>query len=922
MYGDAVLKKKENPEDVMSLDQKQQELIEKYDDETARFGERSPIASKVIIGMCLILSIFHIYTAGFGVLQEYEHRAFHLSFVLSLIFLVYNIRKKEMSRGKSLFYSTIYAIICGGLTSMMVSAIFKLSIPAEVVLFFVSGAMSFFFKERVWLPSRLIPPADLLVSVICLATTGYLLKMGLPNFQSTLEISGWPLILWASVLFGSTGLIFMMQAFTSLRWCLGKRENYEIHPLKIPYFDLVFAIIAFGLSYYIIVDFDQFVLRTGWANTLDYLVGFSAIVLVLEGCRRSVGVPLTVISLLALLYCFVGPHLANIPGLSYFAHRGYSVLRIIEFMYSGTEGIYGIPLGVCATFVFHFVLFGLIISYTGLGQLFIDMAMAVAGGSPGGPAKVAVIASGFLGSISGSAIANTVTTGSFTIPLMKRVGYRAEFAGAVEASASAGGQIMPPIMGAAAFIMAEFLGIPYIKIACAAILPAFFHFYAVGMMVHFEALKTGMTGLPKEELPVLKDILRERWVTLVPLVVIVYLLISGFTPFLAAFWAIIIACSLGQVSPRMMILLAPVLISLPSILFGFQPFNTSIPLMLFWVGAIAAALLWARSRTSSRDFVIGALPLLLMVGLAIFKVKPFLVGFWTNMLVIGIGVFYKESKMRVPQIVDALEKGTKNALSIGAAVSAVGLIVGTTMLTGLGLKFGHLTISLATATAGFFTSIDFLNLLTLDGATLFFLMIFTALSCFILGMGLPTTAQYIVATIIAAPALMEFGVHPLITHMFVFFYAILADVTPPVALAAYAAAGVSGGDPFKTGNIAFSLSSAKYVVPFIFVYSPIILWMPWLLNPDVPFNFLEFLFVFLSTFLGVTGLSAGMRGYLKDRSTRIEQILCFSAALLFFIRGTVPFITGCVVFIAIYTIQSRRKKKRISEEAVPVPIEI
>ena len=302
-------------------------------------------------------------------------------------------------------------------------------------------------------------------------------------------------------------------------------------------------------------------------------MGGFAILLVLEAARRSIGAPLPIVAVLVLINCYLGPYFLDIPGLDIFAHRGYPISRIVDYMYLGTEGIFGIPLGVVATFVFHFVLFGLFISRTGLGQLFIDIAMSLAGWSAGGPAKVAVISSGFFGSISGSSVANAVTVGSFTIPLMKRVGYSPTFAAGVEAAAGTGGQLMPPVMGAAAFIMAEFLGIPYVKIALCAVLPSFLHFFAVGFMVHLEAKKKGLLGLPRKMLPNLWHVLRDRWMLLGPLVIIIYLLVTGSSPFLAAFWGIIFATATGGIHKRTTPLLLPLMLSILPVLIGMNPFE-------------------------------------------------------------------------------------------------------------------------------------------------------------------------------------------------------------------------------------------------------------------------------------------------------------------------------------------------------------
>jgi TRAP-type uncharacterized transport system fused permease subunit len=282
------------------------------------------------------------------------------------------------------------------------------------------------------------------------------------------------------------------------------------------------------------------------------------------------------------------------------------------------------------------------------------------------------------------------------------------------------------------------------------------------------------------------------------------------------------------------------------------------------------------------------------------------------MAVIGLGVFYKESNMRIRQIVDCLEGGTKNALSIGAACASVGLIVGTTMLTGLGLKFGYLTINLAGDIATFLGTIGMHYFFTVDAMTLFFLLVLTALSCFVLGMGLPTTAQYIVAAIIAAPALMAFGIHPLLSHMFVFFYAILADITPPVALAAYAAAGISGGDPFRTGIIAFSQSASTWILPFVWMYTPVVIMMPWLLDPKIAFDWVQYIYVFVCLMIAITSMGAGFRGYFAAVSTIPERTLCFVAALMLFAQISLSVsISATAIVAAIFLIQKLRTKKAL-----------
>ncbi|MFZ2331206.1 MAG: TRAP transporter fused permease subunit, partial [Atribacterota bacterium] len=303
---------------------------------------------------------------------------------------------------------------------------------------------------------------------------------------------------------------------------------------KVPFFDIILAFIGAASCLYLIIYYEELVFRAGLPSRIDLFMGGITILLVLEATRRAIGPELPIVVIVFLLYAYFGPYM---PG--YFAHRGYSLERIIEHLYMQTEGIFGIPLGVSSSFVFLFILFGAVLNKTGMGKFFIDLSMALAGHTTGGPAKVAVIASGFVGSISGSSVANVVTTGSFTIPLMKSIGYKKDFAGAVEAAASTGGQIMPPVMGAAAFVMSEFLQIPYIKIAAAAAIPAIIYYAAVMIMVHLEACKNGLKGLPRERLPKAKQVLKEKGHLILPLLGLVYLMVRGYTAIFAAFWAIV-----------------------------------------------------------------------------------------------------------------------------------------------------------------------------------------------------------------------------------------------------------------------------------------------------------------------------------------------------------------------------------------------
>ena len=885
------------------------EVISKYDPEM-RFRQLSGLSLKLVFVMTIILSIFHIYTAGFGVLQEWRHRAFHLAFVLPLVFMFYAIRKPDTRQAKHLVYDIIYAFIGTSLVTVMLQEILELALPATVAVTVLSFGFILYFKRRELLSDRLALGIDLPVFTVMLLALGGVIVSGFRfiDFNQAFKNLNPSLLFWSTFLlatFMALIALFAIQWLYTVNSALRKNKVSYQHD-DVPYFDVFFAVLSAMVSVYIFLQFNGLVLRSGMPLKTDLLVGCFAILLVLEGTRRSVGPPLALISYVVLINCYLGPYFLDIPGLSFFAHRGYSVSRIIEHMYLGTEGIYGIPLGVVATFVFHFVLFGIFISKTGLGQLFMDLAMAVAGGTIGGPAKVSVVSSGFLGSINGSSIANTVTTGAFTIPLMKKIGYKPVFAGAVEAAASTGGQLMPPIMGAAAFIMAEFLGIPYIKIATCAIIPSFLHFFAVGWMVHLEAKKQGLMGLPRDQLPRVMAVLRERGLLVFPLLIIVYLLISGVSPFMAAFWGIFYAASVGQVHRRTVTLLVTVLLTAPTVLFWANPLVMPDPWAAIWSTTLIAGLVAAYRFSTRRDWLFGLIPAVCFTVLLLLKADPILSAFGGLMAVIAVGVFYPESKMRIPDILDTLEWGTKNAIAIGAACACVGFIVGTTTLTGLGLKFATAIIQLASSAAHMISMADFTHLLGMEPLTLFFTLGFTAIACFLLGMGIPTTAQYIIVSMIAAPALMKWGIHPLVSHMFVLFYAVLADVTPPVALAGYAAAGISGGDPFKTGFMSFALSSAKLYVPFAFVYSPIILWMPRLLNPEAAFDYTEFFIVVSGVVLGVIALGATIIGYLNAKSTILERLGTAVATLLLLIHGATTSILGFLVLLGVYLLQRAR----------------
>lgn len=557
-------------------------------------------------------------------------------------------------------------------------------------------------------------------------------------------------------------------------------SRHKIHPL-----DLVLAVLGAAAPAYIIYEFQNLVLRAGTVSDVDLVVGAVGILLVIEATRRVVGLPMVCVVLVFLGYAFAGPYM---PGV--LAHRGLTLSQLVSHLYFTTEGIFGIPLGVSSTFIFLFILFGAYLESTGLGKFFIDLANAIAGWASGGPAKVAVLSSGLMGTVSGSSVANVVGTGSLTIPMMKKLGYHKNFAGAVEAAASTGGQLMPPVMGAAAFLMAEFVGVPYIDIVKAAVVPALLYFAGVWLGVHFEAKRKNLKGIPRDQLPKILTLLKERGHLALPLIIIVYLLVSGYTPMRAALVAIVLSI-------------------------------------------ICSAL-------------------------------------------------RKSTRMKPIEIVRGLEKGARNVLGVLVACAAAGIIIGVVTKTGVGLKLAS-------------------GLLELSGGMLLPTMFFTMITAIILGMGVPTTANYVITSTIAAPALVQMGVPVLAAHMFVFYFGIIADVTPPVALAAYAGAGISGGNALKTGVNASKLAIAAFIIPYIFVLSPVILMMEG--------TAVDLLLSTVTALIGMVALSSALIGYLADNCRTPERILLVVGGLLMIKPGLLTDVVGIAIFVIILLFQQKRKQQ-------------
>jgi TRAP transporter 4TM/12TM fusion protein len=581
-----------------------------------------------------------------------------------------------------------------------------------------------------------------------------------------------------------SSLIFLLYPFSK-----------SFSPKKRPsLLDLVFWLISAGICIWIFVNSFDIMHRAGKFLDVDVILGSALILLVLEAARRSTGWPVPLVAIAFLLYSFLGPYLPE-----FLIHKGYSIKRISTYLALSTDGVFGVPLGVSANFIILFILYGSILQKSGAGKFFTDLAFSLTGWTRGGPAKAAVTSSCFFGMISGSSVANTVTTGSFTIPLMKKTGYPAHFAGAVEASASTMGQIMPPIMGAAAFLMAEFLGIPYIKVCIAAAIPAVLSFFAIFMQVHFKAVLMGIKGIPRADLPSIKKTLLGGWHHLISIVLLVYFLILNFSPERAVFWAIL------------------------------------------------ATIVFSHMR--------------------------------------------RHTRMSLKNIVEALKDGAIGSVEVAAACAAAGVIIGCITVTGLGLKFSSLIVELS-------------------GGHLILALPFTMIACLALGMGVPTTAQYIIISALAAPALIKLGVMAIAAHLFIFYFGTRADITPPVALAAYAGAGIAGSNPMKTGVTAFQLGIAGYIVPFMFIYGPELL----IVGP-----FYKVIFATITATFGVYCLAAGVQNCFLIQTRFYERILLLITSFLLIKPGLTTDLVGLGLFGVVYLSQRMRQQKKMTETALASP---
>jgi len=513
-----------------------------------------------------------------------------------------------------------------------------------------------------------------------------------------------------------------------------------------------FALAGVAVALYQWWQYQPLILRAGRPLTQDIVVGVMALVVVFAAAWTMMGFALPLIAGLFLAYCLFGEYLPAPLN-----HRGYDFSQVIDHMAYGTEGIYGIPTYVSSTYIFLFILFGSFLERAGMIRLFTDVALGLFGQRQGGAAKVAVVSSGLMGTISGSGVANVVTTGQFTIPLMKKFGYRPAFAGGVEATASMGGQIMPPVMGAVAFIMAETLDVAYVEVVKAALIPAMLYFASAFWMVHLEAGRHGLRGLSKEDLPSARKAIRENWMLLVPLGVLVYLLFGGYTPLFAG--------TIGLGLTVLLILGGSAVLNLPA-----GAMRT-----VFWLclGLVAAGFL-----QFGIDVLIAALAVLLV---------------WCALS--------RGGRETLILCRDSLAEGAKTALPVGVACALVGIIIGTMTLTGAANTFGQFIVAVGQS-------------------SLLLSLILTMFTCILLGMGIPTIPNYIITSSIAGPALLELGVPLIVSHMFVFYFGILADLTPPVALACFAAAPIAKESGLKISLEAIKVAAAGFVIPFMAVYTP------------------------------------------------------------------------------------------------------
>jgi len=564
------------------------------------------------------------------------------------------------------------------------------------------------------------------------------------------------------------------------------KKGLQRKQTTVPWYDVILAFTAMFVTYYKIIFFDSILeARITGYSTIDIIVSIVGILLLLEATRRTVGIPIVVVGSVMILYAVFGKYVPT----QVLSHAGFSFDQVSTNLWFRESGVFGTPIQISVKFIFLFLFFGVVLVHTQIGHFFNDLAFALTGRFTGGTAKAAVAASALQGMVSGSSVGNTVASGSFTIPMMKNAGFKPEFAAATEASASTGGQIMPPLMGAAAFIMMEYLNVDFSVIILAAVVPAILYFSGIFIGTHYEAKKQGIFGLSKEQLPSFKKLMLRNGYMLIPLIIIIGTILSGFTPQRAAIYGILSA---------------------------------------FLVSLVR-----------------------------------------------------QETRLNLRKTIEVFEQGARIALPVIAAVATAGIIAGVVSITGLGGKFAA-------------------GIIALSGGYLILALFFTMIACLILGMGLPTTANYVVTATIAAPALINgFNVEPIAIHMFVFYFGIVADITPPVCLAAYAGAGIARANPFKTGITAVKLAIAAFVIPYIFIYNPILV-----LVDVTPF---KLVLAIVTALLGMSAISSSMIGYFARLSRLWERFILFGAGILLIIPHIFSSIAGVIVSGVIWFIQKQRK---------------
>lgn len=592
--------------------------------------------------------------------------------------------------------------------------------------------------------------------------------------------------------------VALVSLFIILLFHIAKKYNRKYS--GIPVFDVILSFLGFAVGLYQFFCYEGIISRVGMYNDVDYIVAGAGVLLVLEAARRVIGVPIVAVGSAMLFYAYLGPYL---PG--FFNHAGFSVERVISHSFLSMEGVFGIPISISTTFIFLYMLFGVILQRTGLEKFFSDLAMAMTGWMTGGTAKVGVLTSVFSGMITGSSVANTVGNGAFTIPMMKRAGYKPEYAAAVEAASSTGGQIMPPIMGSAAFLMIEFTGLTYQDIMKAALIPALLFFTGQFIAVHYESKKRNIMGVPRGQLPSVWSLIIRKGYMLMPILAIVVILCLGQSAMKAALWGIYTALGMSILA----MIIAKIL--------------------------------------GKQDLI--------------------------------------EDKLTLPVFFQILADAARTALPVIAACAAAGVIAGVITLTGLGLKISG-------------------GILELAHNKLILTMFFTMVASIVLGMGLPTTANYVITATMAAPALLAFDNVPIIAaHMFVFYFGIVADITPPVALAAYAGSGLANSNPFQTGVQSVKIAIGAFLIPYMFVLSPV------LLMEDV--TYLRLILVIVAAMLGMFCISTSLAGFIEKKLTVIERVLLIPAGIFLVYPHFWSDLVGFAIFVVIYFYQIRSKRRQI-----------